>query len=89
MTESLVIEILYDVFYTAFLVLFPVLGITLLVGVAISIFQAATSVQEITLTFVPKIMVTALSIIFLLPWMLDKILAISIRIFTMISTVPK
>ncbi len=89
MTESLVIEILYDVFYTAFLVLFPVLGITLLVGVAISIFQAAASVQEITLTFVPKIMVTALSIIFLLPWMLDKILAISIRIFTMISTVPK
>lgn len=89
MTESLVIEILYDVFYTSFLVLFPVLGITLLVGVAISIFQAATSVQEITLTFVPKIMVTALTILFLLPWMLDKILAISIKIFTMIATVSK
>lgn len=89
MTESLVIEILYDVFYTSFLVLFPVLGITLLVGVAISIFQAATSVQEITLTFVPKIMVTAVAIIFLLPWMLDKILAISIKIFTMIATVSK
>lgn len=89
MTESLVINLLYDVFYTSFLVLFPVLGLTLLVGVAISIFQAATSVQEITLTFVPKIMVTAVALLFLLPWMLDKILAISIRIFTMIATVPK
>jgi len=89
MTESLVINLLYDVFYTSFLVLFPVLGLTLLVGVAISIFQAATSVQEITLTFVPKIMITAVALLFLLPWMLEKILAITIRIFTMIATVPK
>jgi len=89
MTESLVIEILSEVFYTSFLVLLPVLGLSLLVGVAISIFQAATSIQEMTLTFVPKIMVTALAIIFFLPWMLDKVLTTAIKIFTMISTVSK
>ncbi|MCH7962700.1 MAG: flagellar type III secretion system protein FliQ [Bacteroidetes bacterium] len=89
MTESLVIEILSEVFYTSFLVLLPVLGLSLLVGVAISIFQAATSIQEMTLTFVPKIMVTALAIVFFLPWMLDKVLTTAIKIFTMISTVSK
>lgn len=89
MTESLVIEILNEVFYTSFLVLLPILGLSLIIGVAISIFQAATSIQEMTLTFVPKIMVTALAIIFFLPWMLDKLLATAIKIFTMISTVGK
>jgi len=89
MTESLVIEILNEVFYTSFLVLLPILGLSLIVGVAISIFQAATSIQEMTLTFVPKIMVTALAIIFFLPWMLDKLLSTAVKIFTMISTVAK
>jgi len=89
MTESLVIEILNEVFYTSFLVLLPILGLSLIVGVAISIFQAATSIQEMTLTFVPKIMVTALAIIFFLPWMLDKLLATATKIFIMISTVVK
>lgn len=89
MTESLVIEILNEVFYTSFLVLLPILGLSLIIGVAISIFQAATSIQEMTLTFVPKIMVTALAIIFFLPWMLDKLLTTATKIFTMISTVGK
>lgn len=89
MTESLVIEILYEVFYTTFLILLPVLGLSLLVGVTISIFQAATSIQEMTLTFVPKIMITALAIIFFMPWMLDKVTTLSVKIFTMISTVVK
>jgi flagellar biosynthetic protein FliQ len=89
MTESLVIEILSEVFYTTFLVLLPILGLSLVVGVAISIFQAATSIQEMTLTFVPKILVTALAIIFFMPWILDKVVSQAIRIFTMISTVIK
>ena len=89
MTENLVIEILSEVFYTTFLVLLPILGLSLIVGIVISIFQAATSIQEMTLTFVPKILVTALAIIFFMPWILDKIVSQAIRIFTMISTVIK
>lgn len=89
MTESLVIEILSEVFYTTFLVLLPILGLSLVVGIAISIFQAATSIQEMTLTFVPKILVTAIAIIFFMPWILDKVISQAIRIFTMISTVIK
>ncbi len=89
MTEELVIEILKEVFYTTFVILLPVLGVSLVVGIIISIFQAATSIQEATLTFVPKILVTAITIIFLLPWMIDKVVSFATRMITMIPTVLK
>ena len=89
MTQDLVINIINEAFYTSLLVLLPILGLSLLVGIIISIFQAATSIQEMTLTFIPKILVTALSIIIFLPWMLDKILTITIKLFTIFPTVVK
>lgn len=87
MTEELIVTLLTDVFYTTFLILAPILGVTLLVGVFISIFQAATSIQEMTLTFVPKILITAVAIILLLPWMLDKMISLTLRLFSMFPTV--
>lgn len=89
MTEELVIEVLKEAFFTSFIILLPILGVSLIAGIAISIFQAATSIQEMTLTFVPKILITAVVIIFLLPWMMDKMIAITIRMFTMFNTVIK
>jgi flagellar biosynthesis protein FliQ len=87
MTEEIIIDVLKDVFYTTFIVLLPILGVALAVGIFISIFQAATSIQEMTLTFVPKLIATALVILFLLPWMLDKMIAITVRMFTMFQHV--
>lgn len=87
MNEDLVIELLTQVFYTTFLILLPVLGITLVVGLIISIFQATTSIQEMTLTFVPKILISAVVIILLLPWMMDKVITLTLQIFNMITTV--
>ena len=46
------------------------LGVGLVVGLAISIFQAVTSIQEMTLTFIPKMVAVILAIIIALPWML-------------------
>ncbi|HRI45495.1 MAG: flagellar biosynthesis protein FliQ [Ignavibacteriaceae bacterium] len=89
MTEEIVIQILKEAFLTAFTILLPVLGVSLIIGIFISIFQAATSIQEMTLTFVPKILVTALTIIFLLPWMIDKMISITIRMFTVFNTMIK
>ncbi len=89
MTEELVIELLKEVFYTTFIILLPVLGVSLVVGIVVSIFQAATSIQESTLTFVPKILVTAITIILLLPWMIDKVISFATKILTMFSTVIK
>ncbi|MCL4550689.1 MAG: flagellar biosynthetic protein FliQ [Bacteroidetes bacterium] len=89
MTEELIIQILKDVFYTTFIILLPILGVSLIVGIFISIFQAATSIQEMTLTFVPKLIVTAIVIIMLLPWIVDKMVAITLRMFTMFQNLPK
>lgn len=87
MTQELVIGVLTDVFFTSIVILLPVLGVALIIGIMISVFQAATSIQEMTLTFIPKILVTAVAIIFLLPWMFDKIIAFTIKIFNVINTV--
>lgn len=89
MTEELIVEVLTEVFYTTFLILLPILGVSLIVGIFISIFQAATSIQEMTLTFVPKILVTAVTLLFLLPWMMQKMIALTVKLFGMFSTVLK
>ncbi|MBL1212538.1 MAG: flagellar biosynthetic protein FliQ [Ignavibacteriae bacterium] len=89
MTEDLIIELLTDVFFTSFLILLPILGVSLIVGLIISIFQATTSIQEMTLTFVPKILITAIAIIVSLPWMMDKLITMTLRIFELITTVIK
>ena len=54
---------------TAMIVSLPLLGATLIVGILISIFQAVTSIQEMTLTFIPKIVVVAAILYFMGPWM--------------------
>jgi len=87
MTEEIVIEIIKEAFYTTFIIILPVLGVSLVIGIIISIFQAATSIQEMTLTFVPKIIVTAVAIVFLLPWMMDKMISFTLRVFSMFTSV--
>lgn len=89
MTEELIIEILKEAFYTTFIILLPILGVSLIVGIIISIFQAATSIQEMTLTFVPKILVTGITIILMMPWMLDKVIAFTNKMLTIFITIVK
>lgn len=86
MTEEVVVEILKEAFFTSFYILLPVLGVALIVGIIVSIFQAATSIQEMTLTFIPKILITGLAIILLLPWMMDRMIAITVKFFTMFNS---
>ncbi len=87
MTEELVVEVLTEVFFTVFTILTPILGVSLVIGIIISVFQAATSIQEMTLTFVPKILFTAVAIIFLIPWMIEKMIGITLKLFAILSTV--
>lgn len=89
MNIDLVIEILSESFFTVLLILMPILGAGLVVGVIISVFQAATSIQEQTLTFVPKIIITAVAIIVALPFITDKMIAFTHKIFNLIVTVVK
>ena len=89
MTLELIIDILSETFYTVLLILLPILSVSLVMGIIISIFQAATSIQEMTLTFVPKIVVTAVAIVIMLPFMADKMISFTHRLFDLISTVIK
>ncbi len=89
MTEELIIEILKEAFYTTFIILLPILGVSLVAGIIISIFQAATSIQEMTLTFVPKILITGITIIIMLPWMIDKVMTFTNKMLTIFITVVK
>ena len=89
MNIDLVINILSEAFYLVLLILAPILGAGLTVGVTVSIFQAATSIQEQTLTFVPKIVFTAIAIVVALPFITDKMIAFTHKIFELFSTVVK
>lgn len=58
----------------------PMLGFGLLIGLTVSIFQAVTSIQEMTLTFIPKILGVMVAIIVFMPWMLQIMLSFTANI---------
>lgn len=89
MTLDIVVSLMSEAFYTTLIVLLPVLGVSLVFGILISIFQAATSIQEMTLTFVPKIILTAIAIVITLPFMADKVITLTYKIFNVMETVIK
>ncbi|MFQ5691760.1 MAG: flagellar biosynthesis protein FliQ [Nitrospinota bacterium] len=60
----------------------PLLLAGLVIGLLVSIFQAVTSIQEMTLTFIPKMIVVGLVLVFLLPWMLELMTEYTTRILT-------
>lgn len=70
MTSDFAMALTTEMLWTAILIAGPVLGLSMLVGLLISILQVVTQVQEMSLTFVPKIFVTAVTLIVLGPWML-------------------
>jgi flagellar biosynthetic protein FliQ len=84
MTEAFVIGIARDAFYTIFIVAAPALAVSIVVGLMISIFQAATSISEMTLTFVPKILAIGVVCILLLPFMMQKMIQFAEHIFNII-----
>ena len=70
MTDQVVISLAREAVLTVLLVAGPALGIGMLVGLIISIFQATTQIQEQTLPFVPKIVAVLVSIVIFGPWMI-------------------
>jgi len=51
----------------------PILGLALIVGLIVSLFQAVTSIQEMTLTYIPKIVVVGAVLLLLAPWMIEMV----------------
>lgn len=67
--------------FTILVVAGPLLLIALVVGLAVSIFQATTQIQEQTLAFIPKIIAVLVGLVFLAPWMLSRLLTYATQIF--------
>ena len=82
MTPELVVELAQKAIKVTLMVSLPVLGIGLIVGVVVSVLQAATQIQEMTLTFVPKILSILVGLLFLLPWIMHQVTGFAIEIIT-------
>ena len=72
MTEDFIIGFARSALETMLMVSLPVLLVSLVVGVVISLFQSVTQMQEMTITFVPKIIATFLSLIIFGAWMIER-----------------
>jgi flagellar biosynthetic protein FliQ len=84
MTPDMVIQLARRTFETILLIASPLLLFSLVVGLTISIFQAVTSINEQTLTFVPKIVAVMLAIIIFFPWMMTYMCDFTREIFALI-----
>ncbi|MFZ4404527.1 MAG: flagellar biosynthesis protein FliQ [Pseudobdellovibrionaceae bacterium] len=89
MTEDLIIKLGRDAIETTALVAGPLLLGTLVVGLAVSIFQALTQINEATLTFIPKMIVVVLIFALAGPWMMDVMSSYTITLFENISVMVR
>jgi flagellar biosynthesis protein FliQ len=84
--QDTVTQLAVEAMTVAFKISAPFLVVGLVVGLLISIFQAATQIQEVTLTFVPKIVITGVVVVIAGPWMLDQLIVYTDELFRSIPT---
>ncbi len=89
MTPEFIVDFARRAMETTILVSAPMLGFGLIIGLAVSIFQAVTSIQEMTLTFIPKIIGVMVAMIVFLPWMLQIMLSFTANILINIPLYAK
>jgi len=87
MTQEIVIGIFTDAIWLAFKLCAPMLIAALLIGLTIAILQAATQVQEQTMTFAPKAIGVTLALLALAPWMINQIIDFMNSMFERIANV--
>lgn len=81
MSSELVMGIAAETVRVTLLISAPLLIIGMVVGLVVSIFQAVTQIQEVTLVFVPKIIAVLLAMIFVLPWMMNVMITYTQNLF--------
>jgi flagellar biosynthesis protein FliQ len=81
MTPDMVTEIGRQAIETTLLVSAPILGLCLVVGLAVSVLQAMTQLNEATLTFVPKVLAVFAGVLVFLPWMLGVLTSFMTQLF--------
>ena len=85
MNEIIAMNLVKDTMTMAMTVGLPPLLVGLVVGLCVTIFQTTTSLQEQTLTFIPKVVATMATVIFLGPWMIQKVTTWAINLINNIG----
>ena len=86
MTPEFVINLVQNALFMLIVVSAPIMAVALLVGLLVSVLQAATQINEMTLTFIPKLLAMFLTVILAGPWMLRTLTDFTIRLY---SSIPQ
>ena len=81
------IDIARETIWNTFLASSPMLGLALIIGLAIGIFQAVTSVNEMTLTFIPKIIVVLVALIIFAPWIMNIVMTFTTNVMNQVPLI--
>ncbi|MDR3357896.1 MAG: flagellar biosynthesis protein FliQ [Desulfovibrio sp.] len=81
MTQDFVIGFGRQAIELALMMALPMLGVGLGVGVVVSVIQAATQIQEMTLTFIPKIVCMFVTLLLAMPWLMERMLTFTREVF--------
>lgn len=83
MTVDQAIDLLKQAMMMALIIVGPILVIGMIIGLLISVIQAITQIQEQTLSFVPKLFAMAIAVMIVMPWMFQRLIEYTHRLFTM------
>ena len=84
--EAKLVSLGVETFKIALMLALPSLLVGMLVGLAVSIFQATTQINEMTLSFIPKIVAVVVVVIFTMPWMLNEMIDFATSIINLIPS---
>jgi flagellar biosynthetic protein FliQ len=82
MTADFIVGIMAETLKVTLLIAAPALLVGLFIGVGVSLFQAVTQIQEMTLVFVPKIVGVMITVVIALPWMISLLVSFTHNLFT-------
>ena len=81
MSQEMILKIAKDTLQVTLMVSGPLLVVSLVIGVIVSIFQTVTSIQDMTLSFVPRVIAVFVAFLFAFPWILSTLLAYTAQLF--------
>jgi len=87
MSTSLIMDVMQSAMVAGLKVATPILLVSMVIGLVVAVFQAATQIHEQTLTFVPKLFVTAIILIILAPWMMEVMTDFVYYVFDIMTTI--
>ena len=88
MGQTEIMDVAYDSIWTLLIVVTPIMLIGLVIGLAVGLFQALTQINEMTLTFVPKILAIFLALLILMPFMMMQLEEFMLRMIDYVISLP-